>query len=169
MTVNHSRILKIFAQHKVRFKEALLKLGKHAWLMSPDPLGCCQGPPRIGKVAGPMQRQSNFLSLPLQHLVDRPIARSHCNSAQRNVGVCLEWQLNRVNPVPGEYCVSVLPDVAERAKKVIPMQHRSSNIHVSPQHGNAIPLTALRMLACSTTLTMLLPRPVPRSVCRNFS
>jgi hypothetical protein len=50
----------------------------------------------------------------------------------RNVGVSLEWQLNDMKPVPDEDCVSLLPDVAERAKEVIPVQHRSRVIHASP-------------------------------------
>ena len=50
----------------------------------------------------------------------------------------LEWQLNDTRPVPDEDCGSVLPDVAERAKEVIPVQHRSRIIHVSLLHGEAI-------------------------------
>jgi len=34
--------------------------------------------------------------------------------------VSLEWQLNDMKPVPDEDCGSVLPDVAKRAKEVIP-------------------------------------------------
>ena len=46
----------------------------------------------------------------------------------------LERQLNHIKAVSNEYSVSVLRDVTERTKKVIPVQHCSSSIHVSPRH-----------------------------------
>jgi hypothetical protein len=39
--------------------------------------------------------------------------------------VGLEWQLNHIQPVLGEDCVSVLANVAERADEVIPVQQGS--------------------------------------------
>jgi hypothetical protein len=39
--------------------------------------------------------------------------------------VSLEWQLDDMKLVPNEDGGSVLPDVAERAQEVIPVQHRS--------------------------------------------
>ena len=40
----------------------------------------------------------------------------------------LEWQLHDTEPVPNEDCGSMLPDVAERAKEVVPVEHRSRTI-----------------------------------------
>ena len=45
----------------------------------------------------------------------------------------LEWQLHDTKPVPNEDCGSVLADVAERAKEVVPVQHRS-RIHFACAH-----------------------------------
>src|SRR5215813_6874970 len=100
--------------------------------MPPNPLGSGQSSPRIGKVLRPAQRQSGFSGLALQHGVHRPIARSRWQAAGRNVGVSLKWQLNHMKPVSDEDCISVLSDVAERAKEVIPVQHCSRAIYALP-------------------------------------
>jgi hypothetical protein len=47
----------------------------------------------------------------------------------------LKRQLDDTQPVPDEDCVSVLPDLAEGAKEVIPNQHRSRIVHVLLPHG----------------------------------
>src|SRR5215212_4814035 len=49
----------------------------------------------------------------------------------------LERQFDDTQPVPNEDCISVLPDVTERAKEVIPGQH-CSRIHLSPPHSDAV-------------------------------
>jgi len=56
------------------------------------------------------------------------MAWSRWNASGRNVGVSLEWQLSHVKPVLDEDSGSVLPDVAERAQEVIPVQHGSTVI-----------------------------------------
>jgi hypothetical protein len=38
----------------------------------------------------------------------------------------LKWQLDDVKPAPNEDGGSVLPDIAERAEEIIPVQHRSN-------------------------------------------
>src|SRR5262245_8264543 len=96
--------------------------------MPPRPLGSSQCPPRIGKARRPVQRQPSFFGLAFQHGVHRPIARSRWNATARNVGMSLEWQLYNMKPVANEDCGSMLPDVAERTKEVIPVQHRSRTI-----------------------------------------
>jgi hypothetical protein len=53
----------------------------------------------------------------------------------------LERQLDDTQAMSNEDCVSVLPDVAERAKEVIPGQHCSSIGYVSLPHDDAIPLS----------------------------
>jgi hypothetical protein len=93
--------------------------------MAPGPLGSSQGPPRVGKAPRPVKRQSSLPSLALQHDVHRSMAWSRWNASGRNVGVGLEWQLSHVKPVLDENFGSLLPDVAERAKEVIPVQHRA--------------------------------------------
>jgi len=46
--------------------------------------------------------------------------------------VSLEWQLNDTKPVLEKYRVSVLREIAERAKEVIPVQHFSVVIYALP-------------------------------------
>src|SRR5262249_54214783 len=65
-----------------------------------------------------------------------PIASSRWNASFRNVRVSLKWQLYDTKPLANEDCGSVLPDVAERAKEVIPVQHRWST-HIPCAHRSA--------------------------------
>jgi hypothetical protein len=106
-------------------QRGLCGTGESARLIPPGPLGSSQCPPRIGKAPRPVQWQPRFFGLALQHGVHRPIARSRWNAPGRNVGMSLERQLHDTKPMPNEDCGSVLPDVAERAKEVIPVQHPS--------------------------------------------
>jgi hypothetical protein len=99
------------------------------------------GGKRVADAAGPIRQRpgpaaywegaeasaaaSSLSGLALEHGVHRPIARSRWNPSWRNVGVSLEGQLNDTKHMPDEDCGSALPDVTERAKEVIPVQHRS--------------------------------------------
>jgi hypothetical protein len=114
--------------------EEIAGVQSEAVRVPPGPLGGGQSQPRIGKAHGPLQQQPCFFSLALQYGVYRPDARARRNSARRNVGMSLKWQLDDTQPVPNEDCVSVLPDVAERAKEVIPSQHRFCIVHVLLPH-----------------------------------
>src|SRR5689334_5549124 len=97
--------------------------------MLPGPLRSSEGPPRIWKARRPVQRQASVSGLAFQHDVHRSAARSCWNSPGRNIGVSLEWQLDDLQPMLDEDGVSALPDVAERANEVVPMQHIWKLIH----------------------------------------
>src|SRR5262245_58446254 len=125
MLVDHGRILEVLAEDKVCVKEVFMKLGESARLMLLHPFGSGQCPPRIGKARRPVEWQSSFFGLALHHGVHRPVARSRCNAPGRNVGMSLKWQPHDMKPVANEDCGSMLPDVAERAKEVVPVQHCS--------------------------------------------
>src|SRR5262249_26093136 len=110
---------------KCASKRSLWNWGKSARLMMPRPVGSSQCPPRIGKARRPVERQSSFFGLALQHGGHRPVATARCNAPYRKPGMSLKWQLHDMKPVANEDCGSMLPDVAERAKEVVPVQHRS--------------------------------------------
>jgi hypothetical protein len=94
--------------------------------MPPSPFGSSQGSPRIGKARGPAERQSSLFGLALQHMAYLgPLRGPAGNPSRRNVRVRLERQLNDTQPMADDDCRSVLPDVAERAKEIIPVQHGS--------------------------------------------
>jgi hypothetical protein len=89
--------------------------------MPSGPLGSSQRSSRIGKTGRPVERQASFPGLALQQGIHGPIARSRWNPTERNVGMSLEWQFNDMKSLSDEDGGSVLPDVAERAKKIIPV------------------------------------------------
>jgi hypothetical protein len=124
MTVNHGGLLQVFAEDKMRFKKSLGKLGKHTWLMPARPLRGGQCEPCIGKAMRPVQWQSSFSGLALEHQVHRPIPRSRWNSSWGDLRVSLEREFNDLQSVPEKNSVSLLPDIAKGANEVIPVQHR---------------------------------------------
>jgi hypothetical protein len=126
--VNDGGILKVLAENKVRFKKLSVYRGKIVRLMPPHPLRSSQGAPRIRQVRRPIELQSSLSGLPLQHGIHGTTTRSRRNATGRNVRVSLQWQLNDMKPVPYEDGGSVLPDVAEGAEEVIPVQHSSQVI-----------------------------------------
>jgi hypothetical protein len=75
-----------------------------------------------------MQRQSSLSGLALEHHVHWPRAWPRWNASNRNLEMSLEWQLNKKKPVLYEDCISLLPDVAERADEVVPVQYGSRTI-----------------------------------------
>jgi hypothetical protein len=115
--VDYSRILKVLAENKVRFKKLFAYRGKIVGLMPPHPLGSSQGVPRIGQVRRPIEQQSSISGLALQHGIHATTTRSRGNATGRNVWVSLQRQLNDLKPMPCENGGSVLPDVAEGAEE----------------------------------------------------
>ena len=72
-----------------------------------------------------MQWKSGVFGFALEHGIHGSFARACGNPSGRNIGVCLECHLNHPEPVTAEDCISLLPDVTERANEVIPVQHCS--------------------------------------------
>jgi hypothetical protein len=58
----------------------------------------------------------------------------------------LECQLIDMKSVANEDCVSLLPDIAETANEVIPVQHGASAVHAFPLVDSAHALSAFRYL-----------------------
>jgi len=127
--INHGGIFEVLGQDKVGVKERFVELAEGVRPMPPRPFRSRQGLTRIGQPRRPIQRQPCLLGLALQHGVHRPFARPCRNTARRNVGVSLEWQLNEIEPMADKDRVSVLRDVAERTDEVIPMQDCSSVLY----------------------------------------
>src|SRR5215470_1148912 len=89
------------------------------------PLRRSQRHPGIGKAWWPVQLQSSFFCLARKHRVHLSAAlTTRGDSPKRNVGMSLEWQLDNINSVAPEDCVSLLPHVTERTDEVVPVQHR---------------------------------------------
>jgi hypothetical protein len=123
--VDHGWVLEVLAENKVRFKKLFVYRGKIVRLMPPHPLGSSQGASRIRQVRRPIERQSGLSGLALQHGIHGTATWSRGNATGRNVRVSLQWQINDMKPMPRENGSPVLPDVAEGAKEVIPVQHPS--------------------------------------------
>jgi hypothetical protein len=121
--VDHGGILEILAENKVRFKQLSVDRGKNVGLMPSHPLGGSQGAPRIRQARRPIERQSSRPGLAFQHGIHRTTPRSGGNATGRNVRVSLKRQFDDMKPMPHKNGGPVLPDVAEGAKEVIPMQH----------------------------------------------
>lgn len=64
-----------------------------------------------------------LLWLALEHGIYRFLAKARGNSSGGNIGVRLERHLNYPKSMTAEDCVSLLPDIAERADESIPVQH----------------------------------------------
>jgi hypothetical protein len=118
VAVNHGYIFQVLTKNEVRFEELSVQLSETAWLISSNPLGNSQCLPRFREARRPVQWQSSLSGLTLQRCVHQPNARSRGNTAGRNVWMGLECQIIEMKSVANENCVSLLSDIAERAKEV---------------------------------------------------
>src|SRR5262249_16857918 len=84
--------------------------------------------------ARPVQWQSSVFGFALEHGIHGSFARACGNPSGRNIGVCLECQLNHFEPMLDEDLISLLANVAEWANEVVPVQHRS-RVSIATQVG----------------------------------
>ena len=90
-----------------------------------------------GILSGHRNGRASFFSLALENRVHRFTARPRPHSPGANLAVRLKWQFHYPKPVPPENRVTLLRNVAERTKEIVPVQHRPRNHPGNRMHGFA--------------------------------